>query len=68
MSPHNHARFNGSNVNAKNSYHTNQNELGLAFGRGMSYVGKFAYTYSGLNSFISRRFFKRGISNQDLVK
>jgi hypothetical protein len=67
MSPHNHARFNGSNINGKASYHSDQNELGLAFERGMTYIGGLLYTYSGLRFFKSRRIFKSGIPDKDLA-
>lgn len=66
MSPHNHTRFNGSNLHSKASYHSNQNELGLAMGRLISYIGGLLYTYSGLRSFRSRRIFKRGIQDSHL--
>jgi hypothetical protein len=66
MSPHNHARFNGSNIHAKASYHNGQNELALAFGRGMSTIGKFVYKISGLEFFYTRRIFKRDITNAHL--
>jgi len=63
MSPHNHARFNGSNIHSPSSYHTGQNQLAIAFGNGVSYIGRFVYTYSGLKLFYTRRFFKRGIKD-----
>lgn len=61
MSPHNHARFNGSNINSPSSYHTGQNELAIAFGNGVSRVIGFIYMISGLKFFYTRRIFKRGI-------
>ena len=52
MSPHNNARFNGSKVNAPGSYHSDQNELGLAMERLLSNIGGLLYTYSGLRLFM----------------
>jgi hypothetical protein len=66
MSPHNHARFNGSNINAKASYHSDQNELGLAMERLTSYIGGLLYTYSGLNAFFNYRLFNREIPKDQL--
>ena len=66
MSPHNHARFNGSNINAKASYHSDQNELGLAMERLLSNIRGLVYTYSGLRHFRYRRIFKRGIQDNQL--
>lgn len=66
MSPHNHARFNGSNIHSSASYHSGQNELAVAFGNGISRIGKFVYRYSGLEFFYTRRIFTRGITNAAL--
>lgn len=66
MSPHNHARFNGSNLHSKASYHNGQNELGLAMEKGLSKLGGLLYTYSGLGLFRSRRLFERGIPEDQL--
>ncbi len=66
MSPHNHARFNGSNINSPSSYHSGQNELGLAMGRLLSYIGGLLYTYSGLKAFYNYRLFDRGIPDDQL--
>jgi hypothetical protein len=66
MSPHNHARFNGSSINAPASYHSDQNQLGLAMERLLSHIGGLVYTYSGLRHFKSRRIFKRGIQDDQL--
>jgi hypothetical protein len=68
MSPHNNARFNGSKVNSPGSYHSDQNELGLAMERLLSNIGGLVYTYSGLRLFMSRRFFKRGIPDNQLSR
>jgi hypothetical protein len=67
MSPHNNTRFNGSNVNSKASYHSSQNELGLAMEKLLSHIGGLLYTYSGLRSLRSRRIFKRGIQDNQLT-
>jgi hypothetical protein len=61
MSPHNNARFNGSNIHSSASYHTGQNELAIAFGNGISRVIGFIYMISGLKFFYTRRIFKRGV-------
>ncbi len=66
MSPHNYTRFNGSSVNSKTSYHTGQNELGLAMERLLNRVYKGMYRYSGLELFYTRRLFERGITNKAL--
>jgi hypothetical protein len=66
MSPHNHARFNGSNINAPHSYHTNQNDLAIAFDNAIHAIGRFVYSKSGLKSFYTRRFFERGIKNPSM--
>lgn len=66
MSPHNNARFNGSKVNSPGSYHSDQNELGLAMEKLLSNIGGLLYTYSGLRLFMSRRIFKRGIQDDKL--
>jgi hypothetical protein len=66
MSPHNNTRFNGSNINSKASYHSGQNELGLAMERLLSRIGGLVYTYSGFKHFKSRRIFKRGIQDDQL--
>ncbi len=66
MSPHNHARFNGSNLHSKASYHSDQNELGLAMERLLSNIRGLVYVYSGLRYFRSRRIFKRGIQDDQL--
>jgi len=66
MSPHNHARFNGSNIHSIHSYHNGQNELAIAFGNGVSRIRRFVYKYSGLELFYTRRIFKRGITNAAL--
>jgi hypothetical protein len=66
MSPHNHARFNGANVNSPSSYHSGQNELGLAMGRLTSHIRGLLYTYSGLKAFFTYRLFDRGISADQL--
>ena len=68
MSPHNNARFNGSKVNAPGSYHSDQNELGFDIERLLSNIGGLLYTYSGLRLFMSRRFFKRGIPDNELMR
>jgi hypothetical protein len=67
MSPHNNTRFNGSAVNSPSSYHSDQRELGLAMGRLTDRVNRGLFKYSGLESFKSRRFFKRGLANQVLT-
>lgn len=67
MSPHNNTRFNGSKINSPSSYHSGQNELGLAMERLLSNIGGLLYTYSGLRSFRSRRIFKRGIQDNQLT-
>lgn len=61
MSPHNNARFNGSNIHSSASYHSGQNELAIAFGNGISRVIGFVYMISGLKFFYTRPIFKRGI-------
>ena len=66
MSPHNHARFNGSNVNAPSSYHSGQNELGLAMGRLIDMINKGLFKYSGLYAFYNSRLFSRGIAGDKL--
>lgn len=68
MSPHNNARFNGSRVNSPGSYHSDQAELGLAMEKLLSNIGGLLYTYSGLKLFMSRRFFKRGIPDNQLSR
>lgn len=66
MSPHNHARFNGSNVNAPSSYHSGQNELGLAMERLINRTYKGLYKYSGLYAFYNSRLFSRGLPVEKL--
>jgi hypothetical protein len=66
MSPHNNARFNGSKINRPGSYHSDQNELGLAMEKLLSHISGLLYTYSGLRHFKSRRIFKRGIQDDQL--
>ncbi len=66
MSPHNHARFNGSNVNAPSSYHSGQNELGLAMERLLNRTYKGLYKYSGLYAFYNSRLFSRGLTAEKL--
>lgn len=66
MSPHNYSRFNGSNVNAKASYHSDQNELGLAMGRLTDRITRGLFKYSGLYAFYNSRLFSRGIEGDRL--
>jgi hypothetical protein len=66
MSPHNNARFNGSNVNSKASYHSDQNELGLAMGRLIDRVNRGLFKYSGLHAFYNSRLFFRGLPVEKL--
>ena len=66
MSPHNHARFNGSNVNAPSSYHSGQNELGLAMERLINRTYRGLYKYSGLYAFYNSRLFFRGLPVEKL--
>lgn len=63
MSPHNYnMKFNGSkgiNVSDQEEYAEKANKV-------LKDIGMFIYRVSGLQSFFTRRFFERGISNNPI--